>query len=477
MPGHPAAPASRTNFPLLSRRKDGPWPAHRLDAETSGCLLIALRHDPLLAAQSLFASGGVRKTYWAVITRRGPGDTAPHGITAAGHDAAGLAHHHRPLWAARHHRLARARPRRRTDVAGTAPKNRPNAPDPGALHLPRHVHPGRWALWHCRQWPAPTGPRHPSAARPARGCHRRSATAHAGGPGTMRPPPIGFRHNGGNRWQTIEADYVVVGAGSAGCVMAARLSEDPGTKVVLLEAGGADPIRWIHIPLGYGKTFADPRVNWCYETEPDPGIGGRRSSGRAARCWAAPARSTAWSISAASTRISTTGASWAMPAGRSTTCCPISSGPNTRPRAGRLPRHRRAAGVSDVARTTRSARPSSTAPSTCGFPRNDDFNGAEQEGVGYYQTTTRNGRRCSTAVGYLRPAMKRPNLRVITHALTERMLFDGKRAVGVRIPPGRRVADRAARRGGDPVRRRHQLAAAADAVRHRPGGHLSEHGH
>src|SRR5690242_13408120 len=72
----------------------------------------------------------------------------------------------------------------------------------------------------------------------------------------------------------IEADFIVVGAGSAGCVMAARLSEDPGTKVVLLEAGGPDRNPWIHIPLGYGKTITDPRVNWCYETEPD--LNGRR---------------------------------------------------------------------------------------------------------------------------------------------------------------------------------------------------------
>ena len=74
----------------------------------------------------------------------------------------------------------------------------------------------------------------------------------------------------------LEADFVVVGAGSAGCVMATRLSEDPSTRVVLLEAGGEDRNRWIHIPLGYGKTFADASVNWCYEAEPDAGANGRR---------------------------------------------------------------------------------------------------------------------------------------------------------------------------------------------------------
>src|SRR6266403_4699588 len=74
----------------------------------------------------------------------------------------------------------------------------------------------------------------------------------------------------------IEADFIVIGAGSAGCTVAARLSEDPATRVLLLEAGGEDNNRWIHIPLGFGKTFADPSVNWCYETEPEPGAAGRR---------------------------------------------------------------------------------------------------------------------------------------------------------------------------------------------------------
>src|SRR6202162_3359738 len=75
---------------------------------------------------------------------------------------------------------------------------------------------------------------------------------------------------------TIEADFIVIGAGSAGCAVAARLSEDPAVRVALFEAGGEDQNRWIHIPLGFGKTFADPSVNWCYETEPDPGAANRR---------------------------------------------------------------------------------------------------------------------------------------------------------------------------------------------------------
>ena len=110
----------------------------------------------------------------------------------------------------------------------------------------------------------------------------------------------------------LEADFVVVGAGSAGCVMAARLSEDPATNVILLEAGGDDTNFWIHIPLGYGKTFADKRVNWMFQTEPDPGrqypfdaMATRQSIGVDRR------RSTAWSTRippGQSTRTSTTGA-------------------------------------------------------------------------------------------------------------------------------------------------------------------------
>ena len=134
--------------------------------------------------------------------------------------------------------------------------------------------------------------------------------------------------------------------------MATRLSEDPATRVVLLEAGGEDRNRWIHIPLGYGKTFADASVNWCYEAEPDPGPTAVASSGRAARCSAVPRRSTAWSISAASTRTSICGGSSATPAGRPPTCCRTSSARNIR----------RAAPTSSTAPAARSACP--TPPST-----------------------------------------------------------------------------------------------------------------
>ena len=231
--------------------------------------------------------------------------------------------------------------------------------------------------------------------------------------------------------ERIEADFVVVGAGSAGCAVAARLSEDPATRVVLLEAGGEDKNRWIHIPLGFGKTFADPSVNWCYETEPDPGAADRRVF------W--PRGKVLGGSSSINGMVYIRGqaedfdhwrqlgnAGWSFE--------------DVLPYFKRSEHQVRGAdgfhgtggplSVSDVARHP-ICEAFIAATSELGFANNDDFNGASQDGAGYHQTTTRNGRRCSTAVGYLRPAMHRPNLRVVTGALTERITFDGRRATGV----------------------------------------------
>jgi len=228
----------------------------------------------------------------------------------------------------------------------------------------------------------------------------------------------------------IEADFLVVGAGSAGCAVAARLSEDPATRVVLLEAGGEDKNRWIHIPLGFGKTFADPSVNWCYETEPDPGAADRRVF------W--PRGKVLGGSSSINGMVYIRGqaedfdhwrqlgnAGWSFE--------------DVLPYFKRSENQIRGAdtfhgvggplSVSDVEQHP-ICEAFIAATTELGFARNDDFNGSSQDGAGYHQTTTRNGRRCSTAVGYLRPAMQRPNLRVITEALTERITFDGRRATG-----------------------------------------------
>src|SRR5437588_6700986 len=234
----------------------------------------------------------------------------------------------------------------------------------------------------------------------------------------------------------IEADFIVIGAGSAGCAVAARLSEDPGTRVLLLEAGGDDDNRWIHIPLGFGKTFADPSVNWCYETEPDPGTGDRRVY------W--PRGKVLGGSSSINGMVYIRGQAEDFDHWRQLGCTGWSFD-DVLPYFRRSEHQVRGADefhgaggplcVSDVARHP-ICEAFIEAAVKAGFARNDDFNGKSQDGVGYHQTTTRNGRRCSTAVGYLRPAMARPNLQVVTEALTEKILFDGHRAIGITFRRG-----------------------------------------
>ncbi|HVB18257.1 MAG TPA: GMC family oxidoreductase N-terminal domain-containing protein, partial [Stellaceae bacterium] len=244
----------------------------------------------------------------------------------------------------------------------------------------------------------------------------------------------------------VDADFIVIGAGSAGCAVAARLSEDPATRVVLIEAGGEDKNRWIHIPLGFGKTFADPSVNWCYETEPEEGAAGRRVF------W--PRGKVLGGSSSINGMVYIRGQAedfdhWRQLGNTGWSSTDV------------LPYFRRAEhqvrGADEFHGTGGPLAVSDIEPHpiaeafiagalALGFPRNDDFNGKSQDGVGYHQTTTRNGRRCSTAVGYLRPAMQRPNLRVITEALTETILFQGRRAVGVRVRRGGTTMTARARR-------------------------------
>jgi choline dehydrogenase len=247
--------------------------------------------------------------------------------------------------------------------------------------------------------------------------------------------------------QEMEADFVVVGAGSAGCALAARLSEDPATRVILIEAGGEDSNRWIHIPLGFGKTFADPSVNWCYETEPDAGAAGRRVF------W--PRGKVLGGSSSINGMVYIRGQAEDFDHWRQLGNAGWSY-EDVLPYFKRSEDQTRGADswhgaggplcVSDVADRHPICAAFIEAAVSLGLPRNDDFNGASQEGVGWHQTTTRLGRRCSTAVGYLRPAMTRPNLQVLTNALTERILFDGPRAVGISFRRGGESAVARARR-------------------------------
>jgi choline dehydrogenase len=275
--------------------------------------------------------------------------------------------------------------------------------------------------------------------------------------------------------EPIEADYIVVGAGSAGCVVAARLSEDAMTKVLLLEAGGPDRNPWIHIPLGYGKTIADPKINWCYETEPD--LNGRRFF------W--PRGKVLGGSSSINGLVYIRGQAqdfdqwrqfgnvgWSfddvLPFFRRAED-KVGGGDDWHGTGGPL-------AVSDIDEEDPISHAFVSSALGLGFPRNDDFNGPVQEGAGYYQLTTRNGRRCSTAVGYLRPAMKRRNLRVITHALSEQIMLEGRRAVGVKWREHGRTRIATARREvilcAGALNSPHLLLLSGIG----PSAHLAEHG-
>jgi choline dehydrogenase len=231
-------------------------------------------------------------------------------------------------------------------------------------------------------------------------------------------------------------DYVIVGAGSAGCVLANRLTESGRHKVLLLEAGGEDRNIWIHVPLGYGKHFANPNVNWLYETEPEPECHGRRVI--------QPRGKVMGGSSSINGLMYVRGQAQDYDRWRQLGNVGWSH-------ADVLPYFRKAEHqsrgadewhgedgplcVSDLGDLP-IADAFIAAAEQCGYSRNPDFNGAAQEGFGYYQFTTRNGRRCSTAVGYLKPARSRDNLSVVSHALATRILFEGKRAVGIEYLQG-----------------------------------------
>jgi len=240
----------------------------------------------------------------------------------------------------------------------------------------------------------------------------------------------------------IEADYVIVGAGSAGCVLAARLSEGGKFKVVLLEAGGDDrPTKnlgqfasnlMIHIPVGYSSTLKDPKVNWLYTTEPDPGTGGRT------HVW--PRGKVLGGSSSINGLLYIRGQHADYDGWRQLGCAGW-GWDDVAPYFRRAEHQERGScdfhgqggplNVSDVTTTHAVSDAVIDACEQAGIPRNADVNGGGQEGVTYYQLTVKNGQRCSAAVAYLHPAMNRPNLRVETNALAGRILFEGKRAVGV----------------------------------------------
>jgi len=229
-----------------------------------------------------------------------------------------------------------------------------------------------------------------------------------------------------------EFDFIVVGAGSAGCVLANRLSASGRHSVLLLEAGGEDDDRWIHIPLGYGKHFTNPRVNWLYRSEADEKTGSRDIL--------QPRGKVLGGSSSINGLVYIRGQHQDYDDWRNLGCAGWGY-------ADVLPYFRKSEdnqrgeseyhgvggplSVSDTADPHPLCDAFFAAAGACGYPLNPDFNGARQAGFGYNQVTQRRGRRCSTAVGYLRPARGRPNVSVATDAHATRILFSGKRATGV----------------------------------------------
>jgi choline dehydrogenase len=236
---------------------------------------------------------------------------------------------------------------------------------------------------------------------------------------------------------TQEFDFIVVGAGSAGCVLAARLSEDPATRVLLLEAGPPDRSLWIHLPIGYGKTMWSPTYNWCFHTDPDPNMNGRRIY------W--PRGKTLGGSSSINGLIYIRGQRedfdhWAAQGNEGwghADVLPyfIKAEGNQR---GTTPLHGGDGPlkVSDIVAEHELIEAFIAGAQQIGVPRTDDFNGVVQEGAGYFQLNTHKGWRCSTAQAYLRPARQRSNLRIETDAFAAGLMLDGRRTVGVRYRQG-----------------------------------------
>ena len=231
-----------------------------------------------------------------------------------------------------------------------------------------------------------------------------------------------------------EYDYIVVGAGSAGCVLANRLTEDGKSTVLLLEAGGKDTSPMIHIPVGYATTLKDPKVNWLYETEPDPGTHDR------VHTW--PRGKVLGGSSSINGLLYIRGQrqdydGWAQLGLRGWSyddLHPYFLRSQHQERDG-MDCHAQGCPLNISAITEKHPVSDAVieAGKAMGLPHRD-VNGEDQEGVAYYQLTVKNGRRCSAAVAYLNPAKKRQNLQIETKALAARVLFEGKRAVGVEYP-------------------------------------------
>ena len=237
-----------------------------------------------------------------------------------------------------------------------------------------------------------------------------------------------------NTHQPAEAqyDYIIVGAGSAGCVLANRLSGEANKRVLLLEAGGRDWYPWIHVPVGYFKTLHNPLTDWSYKTEPDPGLNGRAID------W--PRGKTLGGSSSINGLLYIRGqrqdydhwrqlgnAGWSFE-----DILPyFMKSEDQQNGADEFHGTGNELAVQNMRAKRDICEALINAAGELGVQRNADFNGAEQEGAGYFQQTARNGLRCSTARAFLNPVKNRPNLDIVTHALVDKVLIENTRTIGI----------------------------------------------
>jgi len=273
-------------------------------------------------------------------------------------------------------------------------------------------------------------------------------------------------------------DFIVIGAGSAGCVLANRLSEDRRYRVAVLEAGPRDTNFWIHLPIGYGKTMWHPRLNWRFYTEPEPHLDGRQIYWPRGRVLGGSSSINGLIVIRGQPedydrwrQLGNVGWGWSD-------VLPYFIELEDNAALGSEPLH--GAGgplsVSSITRRHELIEAMIAAAERCGVKRTRDFNGASQEGAGYYQLTTRHGWRASAAAAFLRPAEDRDNLTVITDAHVARILFEHRRATGVLCRVGSRMHE---------FHARHGVVLAAGTVQSPqllmlsgvgPAHHLREHG-